>query len=173
MNSKGAYVLFFATVAALQIFVLDNLTVSARLAPMVYVACIAMLPLETSQIRLLLTGLLVGVVMDVAMGVDGLNVIATLPVAFFRRPILHFIAGFPDLARADGAPSPERLGVYRFHRYIVAMVVIHSLLFFCVERLSFDNLGYFLTRLLLSAAASLALVYLLIFIFLPKLSPKL
>ncbi len=172
MNNRGAYILFFAVVAMLQIFLLNNLTVSVRFAPMVYVVCIIMLPLEISQMRILLVGLLLGVLMDVTMGVNGLNVVATLPVAFFRRPILHFVAGFSDLAKADGVPSPERLGGYRFHRYVVSMVVLHSMLFFGFEWLSFDNFGFFLTRLLCSTASSLALDYLLIFLFMPKLSPK-
>ena len=161
MNNRGAYILFFAVVAMLQIFLLNNLTVSVRFAPMVYVVCLVMLPLE-----------MLGVLMDVTMGVNGLNVVATLPVAFFRRPILHFVAGFSDLAKADGVPSPERLGSYRFHRYVVSMVVLHSMLFFGFEWLSFDNFGFFLTRLLCSTASSLALDYLLIFLFMPKLSPK-
>ena len=96
--------MFFAVVAMLQIFLLNNLTVSVRFAPMVYVVCLVMLPLEISQMRILLVGLLLGVLMDVTMGVNGLNVVATLPVAFFRRPILHFVAGFSDLAKADGVP---------------------------------------------------------------------
>lgn len=173
MNNRGVYILFFAVVAMLQIFLLNNLTISVRFAPMVYVVCLVMLPLEISQMRILLVGLLLGVLMDVTMGVNGLNVVATLPVAFFRRPILHFVAGFSDLAKAEGVPSPERLGGHRFHRYVVSMVVLHSMLFFGFEWLSFDNFGFFLTRLLCSTASSLALVYLLIFLFMPKLSPKL
>ncbi len=157
----------------LQIFLLNNLTISTRFAPMVYAVCIIMLPLEISQLRILLVGLLLGVIMDLTMGVNGLNVIATLPIAFFRRPILHLAAGVSDLAKKDGIPSPERLGGHRFHRYVVSMVVLHSLLFFGFERLSFDNFGFFLSRLLCSTAASLALAYLLIFVFMPKLSPKL
>lgn len=173
MNNRGAYILFFAVVAMLQIFLLNNLTISVRFAPMVYVVCLIMLPLEISPMRILLVGLLLGLLMDVTMGVNGLNVIATLPVAFFRRPILHFVAGFSDLAKAEGVPSPERLGGHRFHRYVVSMVVLHSILFFGFEWLSFDNFGFFLTRLLCSTAASLALSYLLIFVFIPKLSSKL
>ncbi len=174
MNSnKGAYIMFFAVVAMLQIFLLNNLTISTRFAPMVYAVCLVMLPLEISQMRILLVGLLLGMLMDATMGVNGLNVIATLPIAFFRRPILHFVAGFSDLAKADGIPSPERLGGHRFHRYVVSMVGLHSALFFGFEWLSFDNFGYFLTRLLCSTAASLACSYLLILVFTPKLSPKL
>lgn len=172
MNNRGAYILFFAVVAMVQIFLLNNLTISTRFAPMVYAVCIIMLPLEISQSRILLVGLLLGALMDVTMGVNGLNVIATLPIAFFRRPILHFVAGVSDLGEKDGIPSPVRLGGHRFHRYVVSMVVLHSLLFFGFERLSFDNFGFFLSRLLCSTAASLAISYLLIFVFIPKLSPK-
>ncbi len=172
MNNKGAYILFFAVVAMLQIFLLNNVTVSVYVAPVIYIVCIIMMPLETSQLVMLLTGLGLGAVMDATMGVNGLNLIATLPVAFFRRSILHAVADLSNLVKADGVPSPTRLGDFRFHRYVVTMMVAHALLFFGFEWLSFHNLGFFIARLLCSTAVSLAIVYPLIYIFIPKLTLK-
>ena len=172
MNNKGIYILFFAVVAVLQIFLLNNVTVSAYVAPVIYIVCIILMPLETSQLAMLMTGLALGVVMDLTMGVNGLNIVATLPVAFFRRPILHLTADFSNLVKADGVPSAARLGNFRFHRYVLTMMILHALLFFGFEWLSFHNLGFFIARLLCSTAVSLAIVYPLIYIFTPKLSLK-
>ena len=172
MNNKGAYILFFVVIAVLQIFLLNNVTVSVYVAPVIYIACIIMMPLETSQLAMLMTGLVLGVVMDLTMGVNGLNVVATLPMAFFRRSILHLTTDFSNLVKADGVPSPARLGDFRFHRYVITMMVLHGLLFFGFEWLSFHNIGFFVARLLCSLAVSAAIVYPLIYIFIPKLTLK-
>ena len=47
MKNKGAYILFFAVVVALQILVLNHISVSVYAAPVVYAVLIVMMPLET------------------------------------------------------------------------------------------------------------------------------
>lgn len=173
MNSKVAYILFFAVVAVLQIFLLNNLSVSVYVAPVIYAVCIIMMPLETSQIAMLALGVALGAVMDITMGVNGLNVAVALPVAVLRRPILYALAGLSNLAKIEGVPSAAKLGDFRFHRYVVTMMAMHALLFFGLEWLSVHNFGFFLARLLCSTAVSIAIVYPLIYIFTPKLSRKL
>lgn len=172
MKGKASYTLFFLVTLMVQIFLLNNLTVSVLFAPMAYVACIIMMPLDASPLKMLLTSLVIGLLMDLTMGTDGLNIIATLPLGFFRRPILNLVAGFSDFDKEESAPSEKRLGTYRYHRYVVTMVVLHSLLFFGVEHLTFDNFGFFATRLLCSTLASLAMVYFLLLLFTSKLSVK-
>lgn len=173
MNSKAAYILFFAVVAVLQIFLLNNLSVSVYVAPVIYAVCIIMLPLETPQIVMLVIGALLGALMDVTMGTNGLNVAVALPVAVLRRPILYALADLSNLAKIEGVPSAERLGDFRFHRYVVTMMMMHTLLFFGLEWLSVHNFGFFLARWLCSTAVSIAIAYPLIYIFTPKLSRKL
>ncbi len=173
MNSKAAYILFFAVVAVLQIFLLNNLSVSVYVAPVIYAVCIIMMPLETPQIVMLVIGAALGALMDVTMGTNGLNVAVALPVAVLRRPILYALADLSNLAKIEGVPSAERLGDFRFHRYVVTMMVMHTLLFFGFEWLSVHNFGFFLARWLCSTAVSIAIAYPLIYIFTPKLSRKL
>ncbi len=172
MKNIGAYSLFFAVVLFLQIFLLNSITTSVYFAPMLYIICIIMLPLDMSQIKILLFGLVLGLLMDTAMGIRALNVVATLPVAFFRRPILHYVAGFNDPTMEEGVPTVKKMGVLRFHRYIIAMVALHSVLFFGFEWLSLDNLGFLALRILCSTLATLALVYLMIILFTAKLGTK-
>ena len=172
MKNKGAYILFFAVVVALQILVLNHISVSVYAAPVVYAVLRVMMPLETSQFAMLRVGLALGLSMDATMGVEGLNTLATLPVAFFRRSILHLTADLSGLVKIEGVPSAERLGRFRFHRYTIVTMLLHETIFFSMEWLSFNNIGFFIARLLCSTAVSLAIAYLLIYIFTPKLSCK-
>ena len=152
-----------------QVFVLNNLSISPLVAPMVYVVLILMMPIESSQWKMLGVGLLLGVVMDITMGTAGLNTLVTLPIAFFRRPLLFSLAGLSSISKEEGIPSIKRLGV-RFHRYFAVMIVIHSLLFYFAEWLSFDNFGILLLRIICSTICSLLLDYIIIMLFMKRLS---
>ena len=84
MHRTLPYLALFAVVVLLQVFLFDNLSISIYLNPLVYVAFIALLPLDTPPVVLLLSGLATGVTMDLAMGAAGVNTIATLLIAFAR-----------------------------------------------------------------------------------------
>jgi hypothetical protein len=115
-------------------------------------------------------GLALGVTMDLTMGTMGLNVLATLPMAYFRRPLLHFVASYTDVDNETGVPSVRRIS--RFHNYVVAMVVIHSLIFFAFEHMTTANFGFIFLRFLCSTTVTVGLVYFFIAIFTPKLTRR-
>ena len=163
------YTMLTLVVLFVQVFVLNNLSISPLVAPMVYVVLILMMPIESSQWKMLGVGLLLGVVMDITMGTTGLNTLVTLPIAFFRRPLLFSLAGLSSISKEEGIPSIKRLGV-RFHRYFAVMIVIHSLLFYFAEWLSFDNFGILLLRIICSTICSLLLDYIIIMLFMKRLS---
>lgn len=164
-----AYILFTFVTLFVQVFILNNLSISPLVIPMVYIIPIVMMPIESSQFKVLFAGLLLGVAMDIAMGTMGLNTLVTLPIAFFRRPILNSLAGLSSISKEEGIPSIKRLGV-RFHRYFIAMIVLHSLLFYFAEWLSFDNFGTLLLRIVCSTLVSLLLDYIIVMLFMKRLS---
>ncbi len=165
----GVYTMLTFVVLFVQVFVLNNLSISPLVAPMVYIVLIVLMPIESSQWKMLGAGLLLGLLMDLTMGTMGLNTLVTLPMAFFRRPILHTFAGLSSISKEEGIPSVKRLGM-RFHRYAIAMIVIHSLLFYFAEWLSFDNFGTLVLRIICSTLCSLILDYIIVMLFMKRLS---
>ena len=163
------YMMLTLVVLFVQVFVLNNLSISPLVAPMVYIVLIILMPIESSQWKMLGVGLLLGCLMDLTMGTMGLNTLVTLPLAFFRRPLLHAFAGLSSISKEEGIPSVKRLGL-RFHRYVIAMIVIHSVLFYFVEWLSFDNFGILLLRIVCSTLCSLVLDYIIIMLLMKRLS---
>lgn len=158
--------LFVAT-ALLQIFLFDNLTVGIWLNPLIYIAFIVLLPLNTPHIALLGLGLLTGMVMDYLMGAAGLNVIATLPVAFMRPWILSLVSKRDD-SRDGGIPCAERLGRLTFLRYLILMVVLHHTLFFLFEALSWSHLFFTVVRIVASSILSVGFVWIIARLFTTK-----
>ena len=168
MKLRG-YTMLVLVVFFVQVFVLNNLTISPLVAPMVYITLLLLLPIEYSQWKMLVAGALLGFIMDVTMGTAGLNMLVTMPIAIFRRPLLSVLGGVLSISKEEGIPSRRRLGV-RFHRYFIIMVVLHSLLFYFAEWLSFDNLSVLVVRIVCSTICSLVLDYIIISLFTKRLS---
>ena len=167
MYRTGYYILLFAVVALLQIFFFNNLLLWSCFAPMVYVAFVIMLPLNASAIAVLLSGLAMGVTMDLTMGTAGLNTIATLAVSYLRRPILNLTLG-ADIVRDGGLPTMSRMGRYQFWQYITIVVVLHGVVFFGFEAFTTNYFWYQFLRFLVSSVASVIFVRLIIALFTPK-----
>lgn len=168
MRTKG-YIILTLVVLFVQIFVLNNLSISPLVAPMVYIVLILMMPIESSQWKMLGVGVLLGMLMDLTMGTAGLNTLVTLPIAVFRRPLLYALSGLASMSKEEGIPSVKRLGV-RFHRYIIVVITLHSVLFYLMEWLSFDNLATLILRIVCSTLCSLLLDYIIIILFTKRLS---
>ncbi len=158
------YVSLFLVAALSQIFIFDALSVSVFLAPLVYVVFIVLLPIETSRILMLAAGVATGYVMDMAMGTDGLNSIATIGVAYLRTPILRAIAG-KKRAAERGVPSEILFGEGDYIRYLVVMVILHHAIFFAFEALSLANIIYSLLRFAVSVVATSLFVWLIARLF--------
>lgn len=167
MRTK-VYFIFVFVVFFVQVFVLNNLSITPLVAPMVYILPLLLLPIEYPQWKMLLAGLITGVVMDFTMGTPGLNTMVTLPIAMARRPLIFVLGGLSQISNDSGIPSVKRLGA-RFHRYIIGSVTIHSILFYLMERLSFENFGTLLLRILCSLLVSLVLDYIIIMLFIKRL----
>ena len=166
---SNTYWIFVFVVFFVQVFVLNNLSMSPLVSPMVYIIPLLLLPIEYPQWKMLLAGLIIGVVMDLTMATPGLNTMVTLPIAIARRPLLFALGGLSSISKEEGIPSMKRLGV-NFHRYIIVMVVIHSVLFYMLERLSFEYFGTLSLRMLCSILVSLILDYIIIMLFIKRLS---
>ena len=76
------YTLLFLVTVLLQIFLFDNLSVSIYLNPLIYIAFILLLPVDTPAVLLLFAGVAMGVVMDMLMGTAGINTMACVLMAF-------------------------------------------------------------------------------------------
>ena len=167
MHRAGYHILLFAIVALLQTFFFNHLTLWSCFAPMVYITFVMMLPLNTPSILTLLSGLAMGVTMDLTMGTAGLNTISTLAVAYLRRPILDLILG-SEIVRDGGIPTLLRMGQRQFVQYLIIVVVLHSVIFFGMEAFTTAYLWYQLLRLVVSASASILFVWLIMMLFTPK-----
>lgn len=158
------YILLFLAVAALQIFLFDNLQLSLYIHPFVYLAFVLLLPMEIKGYWLLLLAALVGVTMDFFSGVPAVNTIATVAMAFCRPTVLRLFAG-KELVGDGGTPDSRRIGTGKFLRYASVCVLIHAVIFFGLETLTVVGILFTLLRIAVSVVCTLITVWLVQLVF--------
>ena len=169
MDRILSYTLLFIALVLFQTYLFDNLAISIYFSPLVYVAFIALLPMETSPIVMLLCGLLCGLVMDWTMGLEGINTAVTLFSAFSRRAVLNVTCGKENV-RDGGVPTVWRLGNFSFLLYLSLFVSLHHLCFFLLEALSWSLLPHVLIRFAVSSVVTLCFVWLSSQLFVSKIT---
>lgn len=164
MSKYSGYILFSVVVIMLQVILFNNITFSCYLAPMIYIAVIIMLPLETPRFLTLMIGLLLGGFIDLSMGTIGLNIAATLPIAVSRKFLVNLVGFSSSMIKVTGIPNPNKFPS-AFFSFVIIIVIVHSAIFFFLERFSIDSLWFTLLRLTLSSLVSIVVIRIVISLF--------
>ncbi|MFI3317898.1 MAG: rod shape-determining protein MreD [Rikenellaceae bacterium] len=158
------YLYLLIVLLVLQFGLLGNLSLGVWLLPMPYIAFIALLPLDISRTWLLFIGLALGVVVDIFSGTSSLNTISTLLIAF-ARPYLLDALKLKDGVDMGGVPSKLRMGGESLNIYLVVLILLHSLCYFCFESLSLLNIELTALRIGVSSLVSLLLIWPMVDLF--------
>ncbi len=158
MQRNLTYAGIFLVLVLLQVFLLNNIMLSVYCYPLIYVAFVIVLPLDMRPVWVVLLSALMGLVIDMATGQAGLNVIATTAVGFFRPMIVSFICG-RTLGIDDSLPTLRRFTTKNLVGYIVAMIMLHGVIYFMMESLSLMHMLHTLLRMLLSCSIAAVLVW--------------
>ena len=168
MQKNLIYAGAFLTLMLLQIFLVDNISLSVYFHPLIYVAFIILLPLDTKPIWMVLNSALIGLMIDVMTGMGGLNVIASTATGCLRPYVVNMVTGHA-MGMDDSTPAIHRLPEKNFRWYIIAMVVLHSAIYFFMESLSLHHLLHTLLRLIVSDIAAVLFIYYFVKLFVEKI----
>lgn len=152
------YIILFIVLVLLQALLFNNIEISGFLNIYIYMLFILILPGDIAGWALLLLCGLMGVTIDLICGTSGMHTIATLLMGFLRPSVLRLFVG-SDINLIEGAPASPRIGTRKFLQYAGLLVFVHNAMFFFLETLTFVGFGYTLIRILLSTAASVAMIY--------------
>ncbi|MBP3316950.1 MAG: rod shape-determining protein MreD [Alistipes sp.] len=168
MQKKLIYGGLFITLVLLQIFLVDNISLSVYFHPLIYIAFIILLPLDTQPIWMVSLSAALGLVIDMMTGMCGLNVIATTAAGFLRPTILYLTCGYS--AGSDAAvPSMLRLTEKYQLWYIISVVILHSAIYFGLEALSLRYALHTFLRMIISDIVAVAFIWYLARLFLEKI----
>jgi len=148
-------IIWFVGLILLQTLVLNRISVFGVAVPILYIYFLIKLPRNSNLFYVVISGFLMGLIIDIFLNTPGMNAAATTIVATLRKPLIDVF--FSKVEYEDFIPS-----IYTetgaFLRYIVVMVLLHQTLLFFIESFTFFNL----TSTFIHIAASSVLTLILI-----------
>ena len=163
-NAWVKYSVYFILVVLLQGLVVNNISFSMYINPMIYPVMLLMLPFELGTILTILVAFLLGISVDAFSNTFGLNASAAMVIGYLRPFVLRIIRprdGYDPVL----LPSIHDMGKLWFLSYATILLFVHHLWFFAIEIFRFDQIGQILLKTIISLAFSLVLVILFQYIF--------
>ncbi len=161
MNKTLQNVIVAALLVLVQVFLINNIQLRGLLnsfvAPSVYIVFVLLMPLGTSQVRLLLTAFALGLAVDMLTGTLGVNTAACVLVAFLRPTALKLLLTREEHDK-DTRPSLYVLGWTQFLLYTLLLTFVFHLALCVLEVFNFYELFFTILRALVSAIASTLIV---------------
>ncbi|WP_018619306.1 hypothetical protein [Spirosoma luteum] len=141
----------FLLYLTLQILLVRNLVLFDYAFCFIYIACILLLPNETSFSWLLLIAFATGFVVDIFYNTPGMHAAATVLMAFCRPLVVRSQIDVPGLeSRIEF--SLNELGTGAFFRYVFILALIHHTALFFIEA---SSLTLFIPTLIRVGASTL------------------
>lgn len=169
MYRYRSYLWLFAVVMAMQILLLDNLSVSMWLRPMIFPVVILLLPIEWRTVWVLLAAAVTGWILDGVTGCQGLYTASLLPLSMIREAIIRLTAN-RGVEQSDQSELLVSLSRKQLLVYISVGIVLHHAMFFFLESMSVTLLWYTAAKIAVSGALSILLSWLAASYFMSKIS---
>ncbi len=171
MFKNLSYLWLALAIMALQIFLIDELSIAMWLRPMIFPLVVILLQMEWRPIWVLLISTLVGVTMDLALGGAGLYTATIVPLAMIRRWIMY-ITTKRSIEQGDQTSLLSRLSSRQLIAYTAVMLTIHHTMFFIAEALSFAHPLQLIMTIVCSTLLSTLVAWPIIRIFTLKIVSK-
>lgn len=159
----------FFILIVIQVLILNNIQLFRIFNPYLYILFILLLPFNTPRWIVLFTSFFLGLFIDMFMNTIGMNIAASVFVAYLRPYIINFITpkgGYePEME-----PTIRSLGFYWFLGYVLIMIFLHHLFLFYIEVFNFSEFFSTLFRVFINSIITLSLVILSQYLFYGKKS---
>ncbi|MBO5018714.1 MAG: hypothetical protein J6C56_07630 [Alistipes sp.] len=171
MFKNLSYLWLSLAIMALQIFLIDELSIAMWLRPMIFPLVVILLQMEWRPIWVLLTSALVGLTMDLALGGSGLYTATIVPLAVIRRGVMYFTTK-RSIEHGDQTSLLSRLSSRQLLAYTSMMMFIHHAMFFIMETLSFAHPMQLFATIVCSTLLSMLVAWPILRIFTLKIVSK-
>jgi rod shape-determining protein MreD len=149
----GWFALFFLA----QVIVLGRIHLFHYATPLFYVYFVAMFPRNYPKWSVLLWSFLLGLIIDIFSNTPGLAASVMTILAAIQPYYLELYV--PRDSADNLQPSMKTLGPVKYAYYVVPMVLLYCLLFYCLEIFTFFNAFYWLMCVVGSTLLTLVLIF--------------
>lgn len=143
----------------IQVVIVKHLELGMYITPFLYVICILMLPLNMSRGWVMVISFFIGLIVDTFYNTMGMNAAACVFMAYCRPWVLRLYAPKGEYD-ATARPTIQSLGLPWVISYASTMVLLHHLILFYLEKLSFSSFFATLAKVILSTIVTVGLILL-------------
>lgn len=148
-------VLVFILLILLQVLLLNRINVFGIATPVLYLFFLLKLPVGRNQFYVIISGFLLGLIIDIFLNTPGMNAAATTIMAAFRKPIINL---FYDREIYDEFVPGINTAAGPFVRFTIFMILTHLTLLFFIESFTLFNLLNTVIRIIASSIISILLI---------------
>ena len=153
LKRLGWFALFFLA----QVIVLGRIHLFHYATPLFYVYFVAMFPRNYPKWSVLLWSFLLGLIIDIFSNTPGLAASVMTILAAIQPYYLELYV--PRDSADNLQPSMKTLGPVKYAYYVVPMVLLYCLLFYCLEMFTFFNAFYWLMCVVGSSLLTIVLIF--------------
>ena len=152
------YILLFFALVIGQAILFNNLVLFNSAVALVFLYLIVELPM-TIRINWLLTiAFFMGLSVDVFQDTPGLNALSCTVIAFMRRFIFHLYVP-RDEEYTGHRICINSVGMSTFLKYMLTMVLIYCIMYFCLEALTYSDIHRLVERIIASSAFTFVVIF--------------
>jgi hypothetical protein len=166
MNNVKNYLIHLFILCIIQVVVLDNIRLGSYSYINIYIVAIFLLPYRMKGVSLLLCGLALGLLMDVADNTMGIHAAASTFVAYIRPRLLQLTSNREEMDATRG--SFLKADFSWFFKYAFLSTFLFNVVLVFAEAFTFHNLLVSCLRVISSTFISLLFILLYYFIGLKK-----
>lgn len=148
-------VFVFILLILLQVLLLNRINVFGIATPVLYLYFLLKLPVGRNQFYVIISGFLMGLIIDIFLNTPGMNAAATTIIATFRKPIINL---FYDREIYDEFVPGINTTIGPFVRFTIFMILTHLTLLFFIESFTLFNLLNTIIRISASSVISIILI---------------
>lgn len=145
----------FIFLILLQVIILNRINVLGFATPILYIYFLLKLPFGRNPYYTIISGFLIGLIIDIFLNTPGMNAAATTIVATFRKPILNL---FYDREIFEEFIPGINSGTAQFVKLAVFAVLLHITILFFIESFTLFNAAYTLMRIVASSLISIIII---------------
>lgn len=156
------YLIHLLILSLLQIVIVDNIHLGSYFYLNIYILAIFLLPYKLKGVPLLLSGFLLGLIMDFADNTVGIHAAASTFVAYIRPRLLQLTSTREELEETYGV---QNLTDFRwFFKYTFVSTLLFNMVLIFAEAFTFRDIFITLIRIILSTFISILFMLLYYFI---------
>jgi len=169
MNRFGIFGIGFTImiIILIQIVIFKNLVFYGSAFCFFYVLALFMMPIDTNPLVQLLSGFLIGLVIDMSYNTQGVHASASTAIMFLRPFWINMLSpgsGYGSVVRIN----IKTQGLQWFLTYAYPLILIHCLILFFVEAFGFSNFWMTMSKSFYSSLFTLFIVVVIQYLFFSK-----